>query len=191
MNAKASGPSSLGGFLARRTVAGAATIVAVPALSFIFWSVQIEDAPWSLGGDSPSVLSRLATYLQDTFVHFDLGRATDLGAVPVSQTIREGMPVDLALVVGAMVLGTLGGLAGGIACARRRRSLLARALRGAAVLALCIPVYSAALLVLITISRSSRSRSISTGRSGTSARPSRAWTSRSCRAWSSWRPCSS
>ena len=103
MNAKAGAPPSFGGFLARRTVAGAATIVAVPALSFVFWSVQIEDAPWSLGGDKPSVLGRLATYLQDTFVHFDLGRATDLGAA-------------------------LGGLAGGVACARRR-SLLARALR--------------------------------------------------------------
>ena len=55
MSAMASGPSSFGGFLVRRTVAGAVTIVAVPALSFVFWSVQIEDAPWSLGGERPSV----------------------------------------------------------------------------------------------------------------------------------------
>lgn len=142
----------MGLFVVRRVVTGALTIVAVPALSFVFWTVQIEDGPWTLGGESPSVLPRLWTYLEDTFLHFDLGRAADLGAIPVSQTIREGLPVDLALVAGALVIGTLAGLAGGLACANRRRSPLARGLRGAALLALCVPVYGAALIVLTLVS---------------------------------------
>ena len=146
------GPTSMGGFIVRRFVFGVLTIVAVPALSFLFWTVQIEDGPWSLGGDSPSPLGRLWTYLEDTFVHFDLGRAADLGAVPVSQTIREGLPVDLALVAGALVIGTLAGLAGGLACANRSRSPLARCLRASAMLALCVPVYGAALIVLTLVS---------------------------------------
>jgi peptide/nickel transport system permease protein len=145
-------PSSVGGFMARRALSGAATVVAVPALSFVFWTMQVEDGPWSLGGDRPSVWGRLATYLQDTFIHFELGRSTELGAAPVSQTIRDGLPVDLTLLLGGLILGTLGGVAGGLACVRRRRGALARALRGAATLALCVPVYSAALLTLLLVS---------------------------------------
>ena len=147
-----SDPGSMGAFIARRAVLGVLTIIAVPALSFLFWSAQIEDGPWTLGGDSPSLLGRLWTYLGDTFIRFDLGRAATLGAVPVSQTIREGLPVDLALVAGALVIGTVTGLGGGLACARRRQSPLARSLRSAALLALCVPVYGAALIVLTLVS---------------------------------------
>jgi peptide/nickel transport system permease protein len=147
-----SAPGSMGWFVVRRTLLGVLTIILVPALSFLFWSAQIEDGPWTLGGDSPSLLGRLWTYLGDTFIRFDLGRAVTLGAVPVSQTIREGLPVDLALVAGALVIGTLTGLAGGLACARRNQSRLARGLRSVALLALCVPVYGAALIVLTLVS---------------------------------------
>jgi len=144
-------PASIGGFIVRRTVLGLLTIIAVPALSFVFWSAQIEDGPWTLGGDSPSLLGRLWTYLYDTFIRFDLGRSADLGGGSVSQTIREGLPVDLALVAGALVIGTVTGLGGGLACARRRQSPLARSLRSAALLALCVPVYGAGLIVLTLV----------------------------------------
>ena len=145
-------PASMGWFIVRRTLLGVLTIIAVPALSFLFWSAQIEDGPWTLGGDSPSLLGRLWTYLGDTFIRFDLGRAATLGAVPVSQTIREGLPVDLALVAGAVVIGTAAGLAGGLACARSGYSRLGRGLRSVALLALCVPVYGAALIVLTLVS---------------------------------------
>jgi hypothetical protein len=35
----------MGGFIVRRTLLGVLTIIAVPALSFVFWSAQIEGGP--------------------------------------------------------------------------------------------------------------------------------------------------
>ncbi len=145
-------PASMGGFIARRVVAGVLTIIAVPTLSFLFWSVQIEDGPWTLGGDSPSVLGRVWTYLDNTFIHFDLGHTKGIVATPVSRIIREGLPIDLALVAGGLVIGTVAGLVAGLACANHRSSRLANGLRSAAMLSLCIPVYGAALIVLTLVS---------------------------------------
>ena len=142
----------MGGFVARRVVAGVLTIIAVPALSFLFWTVQIEDGPWSLGGDHPSVLGRLWTYLGDTFIRFDLGHTKGIVETPVSRMIREGFPIDLALVAGGLVIGTVAGIVGGLVCANRRSSRLANGLRSAAMLSLCIPVYGAALIVLTLVS---------------------------------------
>jgi peptide/nickel transport system permease protein len=56
---------------------------------------------------------------------------------------------DLWLVGGALVFGVAAGVAGGVACSRRPRSLRARLLGLAATLALCAPVYWVALMTLL------------------------------------------
>jgi peptide/nickel transport system permease protein len=109
----------------RRLLGAVVTIVAVPTVSFLFWTVQIEDGQWDyFAAEKPSVLSRLVAYLEQTFIEFDLGRSEALGALPVSQIVREGIVVDLQLLFVGLLLGVGGGLAVGMFWSRGRGSLL-------------------------------------------------------------------
>lgn len=135
--------------LARRLPGAVATIVAVPALSYLFWTVQV-DAHWNFSGASlPSPFARTWAYLKATFLHFDLGLSDSLGADPVSRVVRAGLPVDLALLLVGVTLGVAVGVAGGLLVARRPGGGPARAVRGASALAISLPVYTSGLIVLL------------------------------------------
>lgn len=125
----------------KRLVGAAVTLVTVPTLSFLFWTVQIDDGQWNYdAAEHPSVFSRLIACLHQTFIEFDLGRSEALGAVPVSQIVREGIATDLALLSGALLLGVGGGLAAGLFWWRRGAWLAA--------LLLSSPVYLTGAAIL-------------------------------------------
>lgn len=116
-------------FVVRRLVAAALLVVLAPAVSFVFFALTYTGEP---------VLSGLGHYLDDTFLHWDFGNSS---VGPVGNVLRTGIPVDVAILGGAIVLGVGGGIAAGLAIARRPQSVIARALQGLSPLALSAPAY--------------------------------------------------
>jgi peptide/nickel transport system permease protein len=87
--------------------------------------------------------------LERAFLHLDFGCAGILpGCPPIHDLWVNGLAWDLWLLGGAVVIGTAGGILGGIWCARRPGSLGARALEAAAMAAYCAPVFFVGLFVL-------------------------------------------
>jgi peptide/nickel transport system permease protein len=91
--------------------------------------------------------------LDRAFLHFDFGPACMFaGCPPIRRLWSEGFGVDLYLLGGALVLGVGGGVAAGIWCAARPRSLGARAVESTAMVAYCTPVYVVGLGLLLAFS---------------------------------------
>jgi peptide/nickel transport system permease protein len=87
--------------------------------------------------------------LERVFFHLDLGCAVMLRGCPsIHRLWVNGMVWDLWLLGGGVGLGTAGGILAGVWCARRQRSLPARALEAGAMAAYCAPVFFVGLFVL-------------------------------------------
>jgi peptide/nickel transport system permease protein len=84
-------------------------------------------------------------------VHFDFGDSRAIGGGDVAAIIRAGLPADVALLAGGLLLGLAGGVLGGLVCARWPRSLLAQVLGVLAMLAFCAPVYVVGLGLLLLL----------------------------------------
>lgn len=98
-------------------------------------------------GEEP--LAGTAHDLSRALLHLDFGCARVLPGCPSIRDLWvEGMAWDLWLLAGALVLGVATGIPAGVWCARRPRSLRARALEAGAAVAYCTPVYFVALLAL-------------------------------------------
>jgi peptide/nickel transport system permease protein len=96
-----------------------------------------------------ALLPGLAGDLELVFVHLDFGCASILaGCPPIRELWLEGLAWDVWLLGGALVIGSAGGILAGVWCARRPRSVGARALEWSAMVAYCAPVYFAGLLLL-------------------------------------------
>jgi peptide/nickel transport system permease protein len=91
----------------------------------------------------------LPHYLERAFLHFDFGRSEQGGRRPVADLIREGLPADLSLLAGGLVVGLSLGVAGGVACARRPRGVASRSAQVLAMVAMCAPVYVVGLMGLL------------------------------------------
>ena len=98
-------------------------------------------------GEEP--LEGVAHDLNRALLHLDFGCARILAGCPsIHDLWVRGMAWDLWLIAGALVLGVATGIPAGVWCARRPRSLRARALESAAAVAYCTPVYFVGLLAL-------------------------------------------
>jgi peptide/nickel transport system permease protein len=88
--------------------------------------------------------------LDRAFLHLDFGRACGWpGCPPIHDMWLRGAAMDLWLLGGAMAIGIGGGVLGGLWCAARPRSRLARVAEGASVVAFCTPVYVMGLGLLL------------------------------------------
>jgi peptide/nickel transport system permease protein len=141
-------PVSLATFVMRRVAAAVAVIVGASALTFVAFRVL---RPESFDDDAPLPLA-LARFLERAFLHLDLGRSRQPGHREVSDLVVEALPADVSLLGGALIIGTLAGLAGGAVCAVRPRSALSRVLDALATLAVCAPVYWVGLMALYLFS---------------------------------------
>ena len=120
-------------------------------------------------GDDRIIFVALGDYLQAAFLHFDFGdSATNRRAI--SGLIRQGLPADLSLLVGALVFGLAGGIAGGAYCAARPRTEWARVLESGAPRWPCVrrSTSSACSSCCCSAPASGRSASSPTSRPGTS-----------------------
>ena len=94
-------------------------------------------------------LPGLGRDLESAFFHLDFGCAGILpGCPPIYDLWLRGLAWDLWLLGGAVLIGAGGGILAGVWCARRPRSLRARALESAAMAAYCAPVFFVGLFVL-------------------------------------------
>ncbi|MCW2986066.1 MAG: transporter permease [Conexibacter sp.] len=128
--------------LATRAVGIAVVVVATTACAWILFHLL---RPSLFRGDRQS----LPGFLDRAFLHFDFGRSQQGSQRPVADLIREGLPADLSVLVGGLVLGLAAGVGGGIACARRPRGLGSRAAQAVALVGMCTPVYVTGLMALL------------------------------------------
>jgi peptide/nickel transport system permease protein len=136
-------------FAARRLAAAVLITMLVSAITFVMLHVLRPEVFF----DPRPLPNQLGDYLWGAFTRFDLGQSYQPPFRPVGDMIRERMWADFALFAGAAVFGVAAGVAGGVACARRPRSLRARALSAVAMVALCAPVYWIALLTILLFGR--------------------------------------
>jgi peptide/nickel transport system permease protein len=132
-------------FIGRRLVAAAFIAVAVSAITFVMLHVLRPEAFF----DPRPLPTQLGDYLWSAFTRFDLGRSYQPPFRPVADLILERLRVDVELFLGAAVFGVAAGMAGGVYCARRPRSLRAKLLAMVAMVALCAPVYWVALVTIL------------------------------------------
>ena len=92
-------------------------------------------------------LAALPGYLSDTFLHLRLGYSPRFQK-SLHDVVLDGLPVDVALLAGGIVLGVSIGLATGVASGAHRRSKTDRALAVGSAFALSAPVYWFGFIVL-------------------------------------------
>ena len=123
------------------------TTVGVSVLSFVFIRVLYPEA----FGDPRSLPVQAWEFVQALVGHLDLGQARD--GTPVTDLVREGLPVDVALFAGGLAFGLAAGLLAGIACARRPRGVVDRVLLALSLLVLSAPVYWLGLVAVMWFGR--------------------------------------
>lgn len=128
--------------IAGRLVGVAVVVVAATACAWVLFRV-LRPELFHDGDES------LPKYLERAFLHFDFGRSEQGSRRPVADLIREGLPADVSVLSGGLVLGVVVGVGGGIWCARRPRGVGSRALQFAAMVAMCAPVYVVGLMALL------------------------------------------
>jgi peptide/nickel transport system permease protein len=121
-------------YAARRVLAVIAVVVITPALTFVVLnSLRYGVSVWSQ-------IRALPQYLSDTFIHGNLG-VTGPFNTPLRDDVLEGLPVDVALLIGGLVCGVLAGVGTGVVSAMRHRRPIDRVLGIGGAMALSVPVY--------------------------------------------------
>jgi peptide/nickel transport system permease protein len=136
---------SLGKFVLTRL---AIVVIVVVGVTGLTWLAVNALRPDLQAGDDRIIFVQLADYLQNAFLHgnFGVSRTTNR---EVSDLIRQGLPADLCLLVGALVIGLALGIAGGAYCAANPRTRWSRLLEGLAALFMITPVYVVGLMALL------------------------------------------
>jgi peptide/nickel transport system permease protein len=137
-------------YLGRRAALLALTLVLVPSVSFVMFTLIQGDRTSPL-----DVLGELVTYLSATFLQADLGSGHFAGGETYVRTrtafevVKDGFLVDLYILTGALVLAIGLGLLAGTVQAVRPRSWISRVIAVLTALALSSPVYFLGLGVLL------------------------------------------
>ena len=148
----------------RRVGVVIATVLAAAALGHVFLSS-------TAGGERlTTAIGAVPAVLADRFLRGDFGSTDGRGCDQITQysplcssysrstvadMLRERMPVEVSLLLGGLVLGTLGGVAGGRWCAVRPRARRTKVLHTVTALQLSSPIFFQALLVLFYFSAGS------------------------------------
>jgi peptide/nickel transport system permease protein len=140
---------SFASFIARRFALLVLTMVLVPSLSFVMFTLIQGDHTAPL-----DVIEELARYLAATFVGADLGSETFRSDTFIRtrgafELVSDGFLVDVYLLTGALALAVVIGLLAGVLQATRPRSLASRVVGVVTALALASPVYWIGLAVLL------------------------------------------
>jgi hypothetical protein len=140
---------SLPGYLARRFALLVVTLVLVPSLSFLMFTLIQGDSSGPL-----DVLDRLAAYLSATFLRGDFGSEhfqydTFIRTQSALDVVKDGFLVDCYLLGGALVLAVAIGLLAGTLQATRPRSVPARGISILTAFVLSSPVYWLGLMLLL------------------------------------------
>jgi peptide/nickel transport system permease protein len=140
---------SLPGYLARRFALLVLTLVLVPSLSFVMFTLIQGEHTGPL-----DVLGELGTYLSATFLQADLGgdsfrNDTFIRTRGAFEIVKDGFLVDVYVLTGALLSAVLIGMLAGTVQATRPRSLASRVIAVATAFVLSAPVYWVGLMVLL------------------------------------------
>jgi len=143
------GAGSYLAYVTRRMALLLLTLVLVPSLSFLMFTLIAGEVTAPL-----DVLDELLDHLAAVFLQGELGSGNFRGETYIRSrsaldVVMEGFLVDLLLLLGALLLGLLIGLAAGTLQATRPGSRSSRAVAGLTALALSLPVYWLGLVVLL------------------------------------------
>jgi peptide/nickel transport system permease protein len=141
--------------LARRILFAPVVLVAVAVVAYGGLRVLRPD----LYPPGDPLLGGIVHDLDRGLLHLDFGCAPPGGktgttakpsgsCLPVRVLWQRGRAADIWLLGGAIVIGAVGGVLGGLWCVGHPRTLLARALQTSAALAYCAPVYVVGLCLL-------------------------------------------
>lgn len=133
----------------RRGGALVAVVVLAPALTYVvlgavYGSIYGHVTVWHQVVHVPHYLVRV-------FGHLDLGY-DDVRRQPVGDTLRNGLPVDAALTLGGLAVGTAAGILLGVLCGPRPRSRRDSSMLMASTIALSVPVYVLAAVLVYEFS---------------------------------------
>src|SRR4051812_11692233 len=95
--------------------------------------------PEAWSGDPRSLPEELFAYVKGVFLHYDFGLSWETQHATVAERLNEGLPADISLLIGGLVIGIFAGMAGGAVCATKPGSPVARVLEVAAAFFLCAP----------------------------------------------------
>jgi peptide/nickel transport system permease protein len=98
-------------------------------------------------GLSASTPSQYVHYLNN-LIHLDFGDSY-YGNVPVSDLLRQTIPVTLELTIAAMLIATVLGVAGGILAAARRDGWLDTTIRGTSTLIVSLPWFALGVIFIV------------------------------------------
>lgn len=132
----------------RRLGALTAVVVLAPAVTYVIYgsvygSIYGHATVWHQIAHDPQYLVRV-------FGHLDLGY-DDAYAQPMSHSFLEGLPIDLALVIGGLMVGLAAGLLAGLVAGPRPRSVPDAALTLASSIVMSMPVYLLSLVVVVEV----------------------------------------
>ena len=145
----------------RRLGALVATTLVAAALGHVFLTTTIE------GKRLTHALADAPEFLADGLLRGDLGATegrhcdqlteynplcSGYRASTITEMLGERVPIEVSLLLGGLILGTLGGIAGGRWCAIRPDSRRTKILHFLTALQLATPVFFQALLVLFYFS---------------------------------------
>ncbi|HXB65202.1 MAG TPA: ABC transporter permease [Solirubrobacteraceae bacterium] len=151
-------------YIIRRLAWGAALLLIVAALTFLFFYLFPSGNPAQLrAGHSanPKVIAEITRdlglnrplptqfydYMKGVLLHFDLGYSY-YSSASVGGLIAERLPATISLAGGAVVIWLVSGLAVGIVSAVRRRTWLDRAAMSGALVLISAPEYWLGLIAL-------------------------------------------
>jgi peptide/nickel transport system permease protein len=135
--------------LVRKLAALATTIVVAPSLAYVAFATLRADtfAP----GET---LAGLVDWWEALLLHGDLG-FDGYYDKPVAAVMREGLPIDMTMLLGGLAGGLLLGAGGGLFAAVRPRSWAARGMDVLAGLGVSMPVYWMGFAVLMLFASNS------------------------------------
>jgi peptide/nickel transport system permease protein len=134
-------------YAARRLLGVLAVVIITPALTFVvFGATEDDHTPWHRVLELPS-------YLHRTFVELDFG-VTGPATQPetISHLVLSGLPVDLALLGGGLLLGVAAGMATGTLAGARRRGRADRVLALGSAAGLSVPIFWLGFVVIVFVS---------------------------------------
>jgi peptide/nickel transport system permease protein len=151
-------------YIVRRILWGIVLLLAVSAITFVFFNVFPSADPAQLRAGrnaSPAIIHYIRhelgldksvpvqffTYMKNIFLHFNFGFSFYTGASVLS-LIQDRLPATLSLAAGAAIVWLLMGIPVGILSAIKRGSILDRAAMSVALVFVSMPVFWLGLVVL-------------------------------------------
>jgi peptide/nickel transport system permease protein len=150
--------------MGRRAVALVFTLIVAVALSHVFFATTLGEQRLS------AAIAATPSGMVDRFIHGDFGATegrkcirkdpTDTyrplcasyGEGTIAEMLRARVPIDLSLLLGGLLIGTLAGVAGGRWCATRPYARRTKGLHALTALQLSSPPFFQALVVLFYFS---------------------------------------